>query len=181
MTMSPRALLEAIDFKVSQLWKWDLVLGLAGGAGGAWLAINYPQRLDTVVFAALGLVGVIIGAVIAGAAILGVFLDQEFLRKLKTINSEPVHFFSPFLFTVVVGVAAILFLLVLQSLSPNVEPWVRSTLSGFAGLTTIWAVTSVIYDLDALVQFLRLQQAAAERSDESGAEGDSVRRLPSGK
>ncbi|PBD10567.1 hypothetical protein BI295_24810 [Mycobacterium avium subsp. hominissuis] len=53
----------------------DLFIGVAGGAGGLVLGLNYPAKLVGAVSVTAGVVGVVIGAVIAGVAIQSAFLD----------------------------------------------------------------------------------------------------------
>lgn len=178
MSLKPKALLEALDFRLSQLWKLDLVVGMAMGAGGAWLALEHQERLDSAVTAAIGLVGFFIGTVVAAAAILGAFLDQAFLRRLKQVGSEPVHYFAPFLFTAFMGVIAALLLLALIALPNGAPRWLWGTLGGIGGLATGWTLGSLVYDLDVVVQFLRLQQAAADVPDEPAERRAKVRPLP---
>ncbi len=180
MGIKPKDLFQALDFRLSEVLKLDLLVGIVTGAGGLWLALQHPRDLNEVVGPALGVVGVIIGAVIAGAAILGAFLDQAFLRKLKRIkNGDPVRYFAPFFFTAFMGVLGILFLLVLMAMPDGTPAWIRATIAGFGGLTTGWTIGSLVYDLDVLVQFLRLQETAANVPDQvpEEAEGE-VRRLP---
>jgi hypothetical protein len=120
--------------------------------------------------------GGVIGAVVAGAAILGAFLDQAFLRKLKRIERDSTYYIAPFLFTAFLGTVAIILLLVLLALTPSGLARLRALLAGATGLSTGWTLGSLIYDLDMLVQFLQLQDAAADVPD-SGDEGN-VRPMP---
>lgn len=120
------------------------------------------------------LVGVVIGAVIAATAILGAFLDQEFLRKLKSVGKDPAYYVAPFLFTAFLGVIGEILLLIVLPLS-SATTWLPATLVGAAGVAIGWALGSLIYDLDMLDQFLHLQSAAADGDDEVG--DASVRRI----
>ena len=76
----------------------DFWIGLLGAVSGIILGLKYPGRLIGSVSVTAGIVGVIIGAVIAGAAIQSAFLDQSFLRKLRAINRDPVTYLTPFFF-----------------------------------------------------------------------------------
>jgi hypothetical protein len=106
-----------------------------------------------------------VGAVVAGAAILAAFLDQTFLRKLRQINREPVRYLSPFLFTAVLGILAGLFLLVVRVLPRSTPDWIFVTLSGLSGFLVVWTLTSVIRNLNMLVQFIGLQFDASDVPD----------------
>lgn len=173
--MRPKALLKALSFNLDEVVRWDFVIGLGFAAGGVALAVNAPALLSQqVVPVAATLVGVVIGAVIAAAAILGAFLDQEFLRKLKRIERDPVYYFAPFLFTAFLGVVGEILLLVILPLE-TAPTWLLATLAGFGGQAIGWTLGSLIYDLDMLVQFLQLQTAAADVEDEPG--DGSVRRI----
>jgi MFS family permease len=173
----PKALFKALRFDLAELLKWDFLIGVGFAAAGVWMALNAPERLNAqVIPAAIGIVGVVIGAVVAGAAILGAFLDQAFLRKLKRIERDSTYYIAPFLFTAFLGTVAIILLLVLLALTPSGLAWLRALLAGATGLSTGWTLGSLIYDLDMLVQFLQLQDAAADVPD-SGDEGN-VRPMP---
>jgi hypothetical protein len=178
LKLGPRELLRAIDFRLSEILKLDLVVGIGAAAGGIWLALSRPERLDDVLNITIASLGVVIGAVLAGAAILGAFLDQSFLSKLKRIDADPVRYFGPFFFTAFVGTIGLLISIVTAAVGTDSPPWLFASLTGAAGLATGWAIASVLYDLDVLVQFLRLQEAAAEVSDESGKGPGGVRQLP---
>src|SRR5688572_22999140 len=103
-----RHLFRALDFHLSELLRIDLGLGVLGGGGAIWLALNHPQRVATSLSLSQSLVGVILGAVVAGVSIQAAFFDPSFIRKIRAIGRDPVHYMAPFLFTVVLGVAAML-------------------------------------------------------------------------
>lgn len=172
--MKPAALFSALNLKLDEIIKWDLLIGIGTAAGGVWVSLVHPELLSNVLPVGVGLVGVIIGAVVAGVAILGAFLDQAFLRKLKLIDSEPVHYFGPFLFTAFIGVIASLLLLVVAVTPLTASSWFLALVSGLSGFFAGWTIGSLLYCLDALVQFLRLQEAAADIPDD---ESDDARSL----
>jgi hypothetical protein len=164
--MSESSLKTVIDqFRPSELFGLDFGVGLLGGAGGVWLALAYPEGLANGASMAATLVGIIIGAVVAGVAVTAAFLDATFLRKLRTIGREPVRYVAPFLLTVFLGVVAALVLLVLGVLPPTTVPAVLATLAGLAGFTTVWALCSVVPAVGVLIQFLGLQFDASEVAD----------------
>ncbi len=182
--MLPKDLIKAIDMKIfSEVFKLDLLVGLGFGAGTAWLSVKHPEVVQSALGVTASLVGVVVGSVVAGVAVLGAFMDQSFLRKMRRIDADPVRSFAPFLFTAVIGVFAAIFLLVLGVLPVDNIDWIRAIVGGLAGLFTGWTLASLIYDLDVLVQFIRLQEDAAgvadSRPEENGDDGDHVvRRLP---
>lgn len=163
----PKSLGEALDFKVSQLLQVDLVVGVGGAVGAAWLAAKDPALLKEMLPLAIGLVGVVIGAVVAGVAVLAAFLDQPFLRKLRAINKEPVRYLRPFLFTATLGVVASLACLLLLPLV-SATLWVRLPIAVIAGLSAFWTIASVVPDLHMLVQFVGLQFDATDVPDDLG-------------
>lgn len=155
-----RHLFRALDFHLSEILRVDLAAGVIGCGAAIWLAINHPERVPQVLTIGQSLVGVILGAVVAGVSIQVAFLDASFLRKLRAINRSPVRYIAPFLFTVVLGVVAMLVLLTLSAM--NAEGPAYVTISAIAGLLTVWAVASLIPGLDTLVQFVGLKLDALE-------------------
>lgn len=162
----PSSLAAALDsFRPSQIFlRYDFLIGVAGGVGGLVLALLAPERIGDLILLAGAVVGVVIGAVIAGVAVLTAFFDQSFLRKLGASGHEPVRFMRPFLFTATVGVVALLFLFVLAAL-PNKPTGVYAPMAALAGLCCVWTLVSVLPGLDMLVQFVGLQHEAAEFVD----------------
>jgi hypothetical protein len=177
----PATLLRALNFRVSEVLRWDLIVGLLGAGGGIWLALASPQALGRVLPIAATVVGIVIGAVLAGVAILAAFLDQSFLRKLRAIQREPVRYIAPFLFTATLGVFAALLILVMvalpRPLATETPAWLRATLGGLTGLCVVWTIASVLPNLNTLVQFLGLQYDASDVPEivpgGEGAPGDS--------
>lgn len=144
----------------------DFWIGVAGLTGGLVLGLKYPERLTGSVSVVAGIVGVVIGAVIAGAAIQAAFLDQSFLRKLRAINRDPVAYLTPFLFTTVIGVFALLGLVILATVSPTAPSWFIGTLGAVAGLFSCWSVASLLPGIATLVQFVGLRQDALDVPDD---------------
>lgn len=163
----PASLAEALKrFELGEILRLDFFLGLLGGAGAVLLALYAPDKLGAVVRLAASFVGVVIGAVLAGVAIMSAFLDQAFLRKLKAIGREPVRFVEPFLFTAWLGIVSAFLLLLFVALPDSSPQWLSAGLAGFGGFAAVWTLASVIWDLDMLVQFLGLQMDAAEIPDD---------------
>lgn len=155
-----------------------LFFGVAGGVGGLILGLKYPDRLTNAVSVTAGVVGAIIGAVIAGTAIGSAFLDQTFLRKLRAIGRDPVAYLTPFLFTVVIGVFALLGLLVLSAMSPKAPSWILATLGTMVGFFSFWAVTSLLPCMATLIQFVGLRQDAIDVPDDIDIKPDQRRARP---
>lgn len=156
---------DAFDFRLSELVGLDLLAGAAGGAAGACAGYFAPGSLAAGAGAAATLVGVTIGATVAGVALLGSFLDQEFLRKLRLIDADPVRPMTPFLFTAALGVVAALLLLCLAFLPGTAPRPVLPVAAGLAGFASFWCLASLIPALDTLVQFVRLRDDAASLPD----------------
>jgi hypothetical protein len=161
-----RHLWGALDLKLSELLQVDFFLGLLGGSASLTLALVAPDALLRGVAIAAGLVGVILGAVIAGVSIQAAFFDQAFLRKLRAIGREPVYYLAPFLFTVVIGVAAMLGLLVLAVLTPAAHPAVLGVAGGVTGFAVVWTIASLLPCLATLVQFIGLKMDALDVPDD---------------
>lgn len=152
--------------KVRDLFRGDLLIGLAGAAGGAWLGVTHPKQLQAAVPTAVALIGVVIGAIVAAVAIVATFLNPVFLRKMRAINEDPVHYLSPFLFTGLIGTAAALLSVVLSALPQSAPSAVFDALGGLAGGTVFYALASTVPNLTSLIRFIRLQEDAAEVTDE---------------
>ncbi len=161
----------ALDFKASELWGLDSLLAVAGAVGGALIAVKLGPPADSAIGVVAGIVGVIIGAVLAGAAILAAFLDQAFLRKIAAVGREPVHFVAPFLFSATLGTLTCLALIVAAFTTPTAPSWFWGCLGGIGGFFTIYTVASLLPALDTLVQFLALRAEAASIPDDFDKRG----------
>jgi len=150
----------ALRFNRRELFQLDLYLGMAGGAGGLVLAIIAPDAVLRSVSVAAVLLGVVIGAVIAGVAILAAFMDQSFMRKLTAIDRQPVRYLGPFLFTAVLGVFAMIFLIALSTMSDGSPGILLDIVGCITGLLSIWAIASLLPCLSMLVQFMGLKTDA---------------------
>lgn len=156
----------AFDFHLSEILRYDLAVGVVGGAAGVCAAFFAPESLSDGAAVVGTMVGVVIGAVIAGVAVQGAFLDQPFLRKLRAIGSDPVRHMAPFLFTAALGVVAALAIITLAFLPETAPTAVLAPVAGFAGLTSFWTLASLLPCLDTLVQFVRLRDDAAMIPDD---------------
>jgi hypothetical protein len=158
----------ALDFKLSEVLRLDLGVGVVFGTAALVLSFTYPDAVVRAAPGAIGVVGVIVGAVIAGISFQAAFMDQTFLRKLRAIEYEPVYFLAPFLFTAVLGVASMLLLIMLSAVSPKApEPWIALVGTPTA-LLTAWTIASLIPGLATLVQFVGLKMDALDVPDDVG-------------
>lgn len=160
---------KALDFRLSEILRMDFWLGLAAAGGAAALAVITPSAILRCVAVTSGLVGVVIGAVLAGVAIQAAFMDQEFLRQIRAIGRQPVRYLSPLIFTAVTGVFAMLGLIALSVLSAKSDVILLGILSGVAGFFTVWTIVSLLYCLSTLIQFTGLRMDALD--DDDGGEG----------
>lgn len=176
-----RALLDEMELRVSELIRLDLAAAVAGCAGGVWIGIGGKHGTPVVdaryaaLPAAAGLVGVVIGAVVAGVAVQAAFMDQAFIRKLNAINRRPVRYLTPFIVTAVLGLWAAIAIIVVAALSASAPAALRGMAYGLAGFLSIYTIASLWYGLKMLVDFVALKEEAAGVPDEAVA---PVARLP---
>ncbi|MEW2429103.1 hypothetical protein AB0877_13915 [Micromonospora sp. NPDC047644] len=170
-----RHLWEALDFKLSEVLRVDLGVGVAFGIAALALSFSHPDAVLRAAPGAIGVVGVIVGAVIAGISFQAAFMDQAFLKKLRAIESEPVYYLAPFLFTAVLGVTSMLALIVMSAVSPKAPEALIALVSTPTALLTTWTIASLIPGLATLVQFVGLKMDALDVPDEMS---EDQRRLP---
>ncbi|MGA3537746.1 hypothetical protein ACK8GE_00345 [Micromonosporaceae bacterium DT194] len=157
---------EALDFKLSELLRMDLGVGVAFGLAALALSFTEPDAVVRAAPGAIGVVGVIVGAVIAGISFQAAFMDQAFLRKLRAIESEPVYYLAPFLFTAVLGVISMFALIVMSAVSPEAPEGLIALISAPTALLTTWTIASLIPGLATLVQFVGLKMDALDVPDD---------------
>jgi hypothetical protein len=161
-----RHLWQALDFKLSEVLHTDFLLALLAGGGALATSLIEPAALLRAVPAAAGLVGVVIGAVLAGVAVQAAFMDQAFLRKLRAIDRDPIYYLAPFLFTGATGVFGMLALLPLSMMSPDTNSAALAVIGGIASFFTVWSLTSILHGLAMLVQFVGLKMDAVDVPDD---------------
>ncbi|MEV4756018.1 hypothetical protein AB0J86_13020 [Micromonospora sp. NPDC049559] len=161
-----RHLWAALDFKLSELLRVDLGVGVVFGATALTLSFIYPDAVLRAAPGAIGVVGVIVGAVIAGISFQAAFMDQAFLRKLRAIGSEPVYYLAPFLFTAVLGVLSMLSLIVMSAVSAKAPEALIALISTPTALVTAWTIASLVPGLATLVQFVGLKMDALDIPDD---------------
>ncbi|WP_434743437.1 hypothetical protein [Micromonospora sp. SH-82] len=161
-----RHLWRALDFRLSELLRADFGTGAAFGVAALILSFSHPDAVLRAAPGAIGVVGVIVGAVIAGISFQAAFMDQAFLRKLRAIQSEPVYYLAPFLFTAVLGVISMLALIVMSAVSPQAPETLIALISAPTTLLTTWTIASLIPGLSTLVQFVGLKMDALDVPDD---------------
>lgn len=176
MGMSKR-LVAKLDLTLDELLRYDFGIGILGGIGGIILAVSYPKTLHSTAPIVIGLVGVVIGAAIAGMAVIAALMDGVFIRKVHAIGRRTSRYVAPFAFTALLGVCAALVLLVLVSLPTHAFEWLRITVGGLAGLFAVWTVASVLPLLSLTMDFVELKGDAANVPDSSVADGN-VHQMP---
>jgi hypothetical protein len=156
----------ATDFRLSEVFRFDLYWALAGGFGGLATALVTPAAMVRAVPVAAGLVGVVVGAVVAGIAVQTAFMDQAFLRKIAAIGRDPARYTAPFLFTAAVGIFSMLSLLVMGTMSASSPQAVLVTVSFVSSFLTVWTMSSLLQGLATLVQFIHLKVDALDVPDD---------------
>lgn len=157
---------DALDFKLSEILRYDLFIGVVGAGAGITLAVVNPDALMRTVPVTASLVGVVIGAVLAGVAVQAAFMDQVFLRKIRAINRDPVRYLAPFLFTGAAGVVAMLLMVVMAAMSKDTNVAVLAITGGLTGGACTWSLASVLPCLSTMVQFLGLKMDALDVPDD---------------
>ena len=171
-----KGLASKLDITLSEILSYDLLLGVCGGAGGIYLAFHSPSSLHNVEGVAVGVVGVVIGTVVAGIAVIAAFLDTQFLRKIHQIGKRAERYVSPFAFTAAIGVISSLFLVFSIALPPHAPKWLMVTSAGASGLFTVWTLASFIPLLSNLMDFVGLKGDAAEVPDDVESNIQSINR-----
>ncbi|MEU2338550.1 hypothetical protein ABZ608_34115 [Streptomyces sp. NPDC013172] len=150
-----------ITFRPSKFWVGEYVLTIVGAGGGAWVGVDGRPR-ELVILATSALVGVIIGAVIAGMAIQTAGFDRTFLRNLKAANKNPIKYLRPFLFTASAGVSSAIAILVWSAIPPTASETANGIIGGLSGSLAMLTLASVFPALNTLVAFIPLLSASAE-------------------
>lgn len=158
---STKALMRALDLRLSEVLRLDLPMGLVGGIGGLYLALRDWASFSAVLPLSVGAVGVVIGSVIAGMALQTAFMDGAFLRKLREVEYSPLFFLAPLLFTGVGGVAASLFALVAATITDTASQWVHGPLGFITSFLSFWTLASLVPALATLVEFVELKNEAS--------------------
>jgi hypothetical protein len=153
-----------LDF-FGEVLRWDAGVGLLGAVGGGLLMTSDRADIAVLVSVASGFVGVVIGAAIAGAAVLAAFMDQPFLRKLGALGYTAGFFLAPLVFTAILGVVAALCLLLVLGLG-NAPHTVRLVPGILAGFFTVYSITSLLPAIANFTQFAETKSEAAKIPDD---------------
>ena len=158
-------LLDAINVDLSELVRYDLGLAAIGAVGGGLLFGLEVDSKGAVLGVAAGFVGVVIGAVVAGVAIQGAFMDEAFLRKVREIGANPLRFLQPLMFTATIGVLASLMLIVAAALPSSTPTWLGALAGALAGHLVVWTLASLLPCLTLLADFTMLKFEASQIDD----------------
>jgi hypothetical protein len=156
---------ETLDLNLfAEILRWDAVVGI-GAAVGAGILAATERDVSAPLACAAGVVGVVIGAAIAGAAVIAAFMDQPFLRKLSALGRRPGYFLAPLVFTGLLGIVAEASMLAWFGLLENSQSLrvVAGAVSGFFGA---WALASLIPDLVAISELADIKATAAAIPDD---------------
>jgi cytochrome bd-type quinol oxidase subunit 2 len=164
--MKQNRLIFKLELDLDEVLRPDFLVGLLGLAGSLWLAFANPESLHRAAPAAIGIVGVVIGAVIAGMAVVASFMDTTFLRKIHLINERAKRYVAPFAATAAIGVCAGLSLIVFVALPESAPHWFFRTMAGISGFFTFWTIASVWPLLSLALDFVELKSDAAKVPDE---------------
>jgi hypothetical protein len=149
-------------FHPRQIWWGEYALALLGGVGGGLVGYGRPRDVSDIVAITAALVGIVVGGVVAGMAILAAGLDTPFLVKLNKLGIESERYLSPFLGTTAIGIAAIIASVSWVALADVGNCFVRTALGAGSGGLTLWALGSLVPALGTLVQFVGLRQESTE-------------------
>ncbi|MGW2620937.1 hypothetical protein [Streptomyces sp. NPDC001500] len=137
-------------------WSWlEFVALVGGGLGGGWVAYDrYPHNSSPIPIAA-SLVGLTIGALIAGMAIMARSHDAEFLNSLHDAGvSRASMFFAPFITTATIGILAIVAILIYSVLPAHLASGWRAVSGAFCGGLTLLTLSGLTAAIGTLVQYV---------------------------
>ncbi|MCE0488137.1 hypothetical protein [Ornithinimicrobium sediminis] len=148
--------------------QFDFVLALLGTVLAAVRVYFSPSSLEVLQELSGALLGIVLGAVLAGAAIQAAFMDPELLRNLYRIGRDPIRYLRPFLFTATLAVLGLLASFVVALLPPPAvflsDAEARLTVAAAAMVVTfpaLWCVLSLLPCMGMLVQFVGLKSDSA--------------------
>lgn len=144
--------------------QFDFLVALVVALGIGVHIYRRPEGLNSLLGSVGNVAGLVLGVVLAGAAIQAAFMDESFLRKVALIDRDPVRYLEPFLFTATLA-AITLFLsfpMNLLAVSGCLPRYGAGVLGAVGSLAGMWATLSVIPCLATLVQFVGLKATAAQ-------------------
>lgn len=149
----------------TSLRQWDFLASVAGACLFAYRAHEQPDTLSATLAVVSQAAGVSLSVVIAAAAILGAFMDQSFLKKVRAIGRDPITYLEPFVFTACLAVAVLVMALLLGQAAPRCS-YGAAVAALLVGGTGLWSVFSLVPCLAMLVQFIGLKFAASAVPDD---------------
>lgn len=156
-------------------WSWlELAAFILGALGGGWVAYDRYPHLGSPIPISASLVGLTVGALIAGLAIMARSNDENFLKNLRDANAQPAsQFFSPFITTATVGILAILAILVYTILPVDFPAGWRAVFGAAAGALTLLTLAGLTGALGTLIQYVDLYEffATQDKEDDEGNSG----------
>lgn len=142
----------------------DLLVGITFGLGGLYLElVEDGKPMMAALPATANLVGVIVGLSLAAMAIHAAFLDFGYLREAATAGIDPVIPLRTAAWTVTLGVAASLMLIVRLALPEGAPEWLFAISGGVTSLLVGWSIASVPSNVTTLISAIRLRQSAATK------------------
>ncbi|MFI0265868.1 hypothetical protein [Streptomyces luteogriseus] len=150
-----------------EYWSLFELLAFIGGAvGGGLIAYNRYRHIGSPVPVAASLTGLVIGALIAGMAIMARCHDPAFLKTLDRHGGSPASkYFSPFITTATVGVVAILAIISYTLLPVGASPVCRAAVGAAAGGLTLLTLAGLTGALGTLITYLDVYEYAALDED----------------
>lgn len=149
---------------ISKLLATDLAIGVLFGGGAAFLELTGEgTRLVAALPATASLIGVIVGLSLAAMAIHAAFLDFDYLREADEAGIDPVLPLRTAAWTVNLGVAASLLVIVRLALPEASPTWLSAPVGTTAALLVGWSIASVPSNVTTLISAIRLRQAASKR------------------
>lgn len=174
-----KGMIEKLDLRLHEVLHYDILFGVAGGVGALWLSWESPATLVRAAPDVLSVVAVVIGAVIAGTAVIAAFMDAVFLRKIHLIGQRAKRYVVPFVATAAIGVGAGIFMIFFIALPPSAPHWLFRTLGGISGFFALWTISSVWPLLRFTLEFVDLKSDAADVPDDVVVSGAPISHLPS--
>lgn len=155
--------------------QWDLVLSLVVGLVLGILPgpQNLQARYDLILATETTLVVGILGLILAGLSLLFVFLNDEMLSVLDSVDHGLAEDFFPFSFTGCLALLTTIWALCFLVLAPHEHTnWLRAGVGTSSGLF-VWTAFSLLSLVRTVYQYcdLRLDRIREGKSQSPGASG----------
>jgi hypothetical protein len=112
------------------------------------------------------MIGVIIGAIVGGLAMMTRSFDTQLLKKLRRIGVKPTEFFGPFLSVIFLGVLSGIFLLAISGLPACMATGWRTFLGAVAGILTLATLAALLPAMGSLIAYVDFLEEAAQVRDD---------------